>query len=106
MLLEREYILDEAGEKLESAEKANPFDIEVLFQLGRLYFNNNQIDKAISQFNKVIILEPNHPNAHYSLGVAYIVQGEKTLAIEEFEKVLELTPGSQDVIQKLEQLRE
>lgn len=105
LLLEKEDILDEAVERLEDLVRENPFSIEVLFQLGRLYFNNGQVDDAILQFKRVVILVPNHSNAHYSLGVAYTSQGQRSLAIQAFEKVLELNPGNQDVQQKLKSLR-
>ncbi|PIZ87470.1 MAG: hypothetical protein COX92_01100, partial [Candidatus Nealsonbacteria bacterium CG_4_10_14_0_2_um_filter_40_15] len=72
---------------------------------GRLYFNNNQIDEAITQFERVISLMPNHSNAHYSLGVAYQKKGEKTKALQEFEKVQELNPGNADVQAKIESLK-
>ena len=82
-----------------------PLSSEILFQLGRLYFNNNQITEAINQFKRVVILVPDHSNAHYSLGVAYAAQGKKSLAIEEFQKVLELNPDNSDIIKKLKSLR-
>jgi len=106
LLLEKEDVLDEAIQKLEELLRGNPYNVEAMFQLGRLYFNNNRIDEAIRQFQNVIILVPNHSNAHYSLGVIYAARGEKQKAIEEFEKVLELNPGNQDVIQKLETLKQ
>ncbi len=105
LLSEKEGVLEEAIAKLEGLLTENPLNVEARFQLGRLYFNNNQTDKAIEQFQQVIILVPNHSNAHYSLGVAYSAQGQTQKAIEEFEKVLELNPGNQDVVRKLENLR-
>ena len=105
LLLEREEVLDEAIKKLEDFVRVDPFNIEALFQLGRLYFNGGRIQEATGLFQRVVILVPNHSNARYSLGVAYAAQGEKELAIEQFERVLELNPGNPDVIQKLNQLR-
>jgi tetratricopeptide (TPR) repeat protein len=105
LILEKEDVLEEAIAKLEGLLRENPFNIEVMFQLGRLYFNSNLVDEAIEQFRRVTILVPDHSNAHYSLGVAYTTKGEKQKAIKEFEKVLQLNPGNQDVIQKLESLK-
>jgi len=106
LLLEREGDTQGAIRQMESLVVNYPFSTEIIFQLGRLYFNNNQITLAIEQFKRVVILLPDHSNAHYSLGVAYAAKGETNLALLEFEKVLELNPGNQDVIKKLEQLRE
>jgi len=104
LISEKEKNLEEAIRQIEVLAMANPLDTEVLFQLGRLYFNNNQVDEAIAQFETVIYLVPNHSNAHYSLGVAYQKNGQKQKAIQEFEKVLELNPGNKDVQAKLEEL--
>ena len=86
-------------------EKITVIDVEVLFQLGRMYFNNEQIDEAINRFLAVASVQPNHSNALYSLGVAYSTKGEKDLAIQAFEIVLELNPGNTDVAQKIEELK-
>jgi len=53
----------------------------------------------------VVAFFPNHSNALYSLGIAYQAKGEKEKAIRVFEKVLELNPGNQDIIQKLGELK-
>ena len=90
---------------MEEVVKIYPFSPSALFQLGRLYFNNNQIEEAISQFKKAIAIFPEYSNAHYSLATAYTVKGERELAIKEFEKVLELNPGNEDVLQKIQELK-
>lgn len=105
LIYERENNLTEAIKKMEEAATNFPYNINVLFQLGRLQFNNNQLQEAINQFLGVISLFPNHSNALYSLGVVYQKKGEKNLAIEAFEKVLELNPGNEEVINRLEELR-
>jgi len=105
LIFEREDNLEEAIRKMEDLSLEFPFNTEVLFQLGRLYFNANRIDEAISQLEKVVNFLPNHSNALYSLGIAYKEKGEKQKAISVFEKVLELNPGNQDVVKKLEELK-
>ena len=97
--------MEEAIRQIETLANTYSLNVEVLFQLGRLYFNANRVDDAILQFQAVTILMPNHSNAHYSLGVAYQKKGQTSKAIQEFEKVLELNPENQDVQEKLEQLR-
>ncbi len=104
LTFEIENNLEKAIEKMENSAVNYPFNVDIPFQLGRLYFNNKQTDEAINQFQKVITLMPNHSNALYSLGVAYQLQGKDDLAIAEFEKVLELNPGNADVQAKLEEL--
>ena len=82
----------------------NNFSTEVLFQLGRLYYNRGNIEKAIEQFQRVIQMIPNHSNAHYSLGVAYEKQGKTIEARMEFERVLKLNPGNAVIRVKLDEL--
>ena len=105
LILEQEGNLAEAISKMENLAITYPFDIEVAFQLGRLYFNGGRIDDAISQLEGVVAFFPNHSNAYYSLGIAYTAKGQKEKAIRAFEKVLELNPGNQDIIQKLGELK-
>ncbi len=105
LLLEKESGLAEAIAKLERLAELTPLDIDGLFQLGRLYFNDQQTQKAIEQFQLVTLLAPDHSNAYYALGIAYASQGANEQAIQAFTKVLQLNPGNQDVIQKLNQLK-
>ncbi|MFH1820645.1 MAG: tetratricopeptide repeat protein [Candidatus Nealsonbacteria bacterium] len=105
LALERQGMAKEALSKLEGLFANYPLSVDVSFHLGRIYFNNNQVQESINQFQRVIILAPDHSNAHYSLGVAYASQGQTNLAIEEFEKVLSLNPNSEDVKNKLKSLR-
>lgn len=79
--------------------------MDVHFQLGRLYYNQDELDKAISEFKQVIILFPNHSNAHFSLGLAYERKGRRKSALREFEKVLELNPDNEEVKAKIKELK-
>lgn len=103
---EIEENLDEAISKMEELIRNYSQSTEARFQLGRIYFNQGRTDEAVIQFETIIIINPNHSNALYSLGMAYAAQGEAEKAILALERVLELNPGNQDVIQKLEELKE
>lgn len=48
--------------------------------------------KAISDFNKVLELEPQHTVAYYERGNAYLAQGKPEAAIEDYNQVLEFSP--------------
>jgi len=105
LIAEKENHLDEAIKIMEGVEKSYPLNVDVLFQLGRLYFNANQIEKAISKLETAVLLMPNHSNALYSLGLSYEKKGEIKKAINIFEKVSQLNPGNQDIKNKLNQLK-
>lgn len=104
LLAEKENNLEEAIKQMESVAADYP-SIDVFFQLGKLYFNNGQTSQAISQFENVVSLMPNHSNALYALGVAHQVKREKEKAIAMFERVLELNPGNADVRARLNELK-
>ena len=82
-----------------------PSDAKVLFELGRMYFNNEEWKSASEKFELVLEQQPNNSDARYSLALALEKQGNKTRAIQELERVLELNPGKEEVLQKLEQLQ-
>jgi tetratricopeptide (TPR) repeat protein len=78
---------------------------DVYFELGRLLYNQGDIDGAIIQFRQAITTSPNHSNSLYSLGLAYEAKGETEEALKYFLKALDLNPGNNEIIQKIEAIR-
>ena len=79
---------------------------DVIYESGRLYYNQGKLDKAIERFTQAIALRPSYANAIYSLGLAYQKQGDKTRALAEFQKVLELNPGNETVKKMMEEINQ
>ena len=79
-------------------------NLEILYQLGRFNYNQDNIDEAIKYFRKVLDIFPNHSNSLYSLGVVYQKQGWNNQALKMFERVLQLNPGNEDVKAKIKEL--
>jgi tetratricopeptide (TPR) repeat protein len=65
---------------------------EAQYNLGVIYYNYDQYDRAIEQFNKVIQKNPNFFKPFYGLGVISYIQRKNKEAISSFEKVLTLKP--------------
>ena len=63
------------------------------------------VDKAIELFKLNVSNFPGSYNAYDSLGEAYMVKDEKALAIENYEKSLELNPANQNAEERLQALR-
>jgi len=105
LIFEQKGNFQEAISKLKETISQDPFNVEAIFHLGRVYYNDNQTDEAISQFQQAILIFPNHSNSLYSLGLIYQKKGQKEEALKMFERVLELNPGNQDVIAKIEELK-
>ena len=84
----------------------NPMqDIGLAFQLGLLYYSNENYSSAQGEFERAVSLDPNYTNARYFLGLSYDETGRKTQAIEQFELIEEYNPENEQVKQILTNLR-
>jgi len=97
--------INEAISSLKNIEMKFPLNRDVKYQLGRLYYNQEETDLAISYLIETIQIDPNHSNAYYLLGLAYEKKGEIEIAITLFESLLELNLDTQEIIQKIEELK-
>jgi len=96
---------EEAIGELEAIASRKPDDARIFFETGRIYFNNENIEKAIENFQKAAQIFPEYSNALYSLALCYTKNGQKQEAINTFERVLELNPASNDVKEKISELK-
>ncbi len=105
LMLEEEGRVDEAIAKLEWLLPKNPNNVETLFQLGRLYYNKNEVERAITQFITALNLNSQYSNARYSLAIAYEKQGKIKEAIEQLEIVLAANPDIKEIQDRIERLK-
>lgn len=89
----------------EKAKLAAPFEIGIAFQLGVLYYQSGDIDKAQIEFERSVAINNNYSNARYFLGLIYDRKGDKAKAIRQFEQIEALNPTNQEVKRILENLR-
>jgi len=94
-----------AIQKTLETRNLNPFDTGVGYQLGLLYYLDNQTEKARGEFERVISLSSTFSNARYFLGLAYDRLGERARAIEQFEKIAEFNPENSEVERILKNLK-
>lgn len=80
----------------------NPSDYNAYLELGGVYYQSKQYDKAIENFQKVVELKPNSANGYFNLGVAYKQVGAKDSARKALEKALELLPKNDPTRYKVE----
>jgi len=102
IILEMEDKKDQALSLLE--ENNNQNNLEIMFHLGRLYYNNGQVSEAQQQLEKILEINPNYSNAIYSLGIIAARRGENAKALQYFQKALELNPGNKDLVDKIQAL--
>jgi len=59
-------------------------------QLGYWYADNNQYDKAITEYKRALKLDPNFADAHYELGHVYKHLGDRKTSTFHFEEFIRL----------------
>ncbi|MBP7217118.1 MAG: SpoIID/LytB domain-containing protein [Candidatus Omnitrophica bacterium] len=85
---------DQAGVLLRRALTQKKDDIDSLLLLGRLYYLNNTIDKAIPILNQVVALQPNHVGALLMLGLCFQEKKNDDEALGYFKQVIALDEKS------------
>jgi len=95
----------DAKKQLDKAAVLFPTNPDVLFEQGRLTYNNKDYDQATKIFNNVLVLVPNHVNALYSLGLIALQKGDKQTALTYFEKVRELNGPNVDLEKQINDLK-
>lgn len=89
---------DEAVAKLEETKLiASPNDVGLAFQLGVLYWQRRELDKAQSELELAIQINPNYSNARYILGLVHDARGDEVAAKLEFFEVERLNPENEEV---------
>ncbi len=69
-----------------------------------LLYRAVDVDKAIEFFEQNVSNYPASSNVYDSLGEAYMVRGDKMLAIDNYEKSLVLDPDNENAKRQLETL--
>lgn len=82
--------------QLQKAISLVPNHFDANFSLGRAYFGNGEIDKAVISFQQAISIQPGNPQARFFLATALERAGNTAQALAEYRKVLELSPNNAD----------
>ena len=77
----------------------------MLNTLGYRFLQDGNIKDAIELFKLNTIAFPESGNVYDSLGEAYLKDGQKDLAIKNYEKSLELDPNNGNAKQVLKKLK-
>lgn len=78
--------------QLELEVQKNPGNIEAWTNLGHLYFDSDQADKAIVAYNKSLALAPDNADVITDLGVMYRRVGNHQEAIAAFDRAMRVNP--------------
>jgi serine/threonine-protein kinase len=78
----------EAEEQAKLAEEADPVSAAVATGLGRIYYWSGDSQRAIQQFESVLAMHPQFPEAHLSLASALEQKGDSEAAVHQISYVL------------------
>ncbi|HIJ91414.1 MAG: tetratricopeptide repeat protein [Desulfobulbaceae bacterium] len=76
--------------QLELEVQKNPDNVAAWTNLGHLYFDSDQADKAITAYNKSLALAPNNADVLTDLGVMYRRAGNPQQAVATFERAIQV----------------
>ncbi len=68
----------------------HPNDAEAPYMLGRMYYQEAQIEQAIGQFERVLKLDPQAYKAYDNLGLCYQARGDTARAVRYFLESIKL----------------
>jgi len=78
--------------ELEKKVAENPEDIAGWTNLGNLYFDAGNYEKAIMAYTKSLELNPNNADVMTDLGVMYRRNGQPKTAVATFDKAIQIDP--------------
>lgn len=70
----------------------NPQNVSAWTDLGNLYFDTNQYEKAIWAYKKSLELKPDNPNVWTDMGVMYRRIGNPEEAVKSFDEAIRIDP--------------
>ncbi len=83
-----------ALDAITKAHSLAPNDANILYNLGVLHGQNNDIAKGIETLETTVRLKPDYRDAQYALGLFYNEAGQKEKAIKQMQYILDkISPG-------------
>ena len=88
----------EALTALLQATRTTPDNVDAWTQLGHLYFDTGQYEKAVEAYEKSLALAPSRPDVWTDLGVMYRRTGDPSQAVKCFDHALSIDPGHEQAL--------
>ncbi len=86
---------------LKKVIELNPNDAESKYQLGSIYFAQENYESANECFNEAIQLNPENSDYHFAVGIAYEQKELFDEAVTSLQKAAELNPQNPEVFYRL-----
>jgi len=94
-LLSRQGKEDEAQKYLDQIPDSEELPADMLLNQGIRFYNNQKLDQALDNFDRVVRQDPSMADAYYYRGLVYLNKSDNEKAIADFKKLLELAPDGQ-----------
>jgi tetratricopeptide (TPR) repeat protein len=78
---------------LEQLAGKNPQNPDYLTQIGNLYYDSGQYEKAVDFYQRSLNIRPQDPSVETDLATCYHYLGQEDKALEILNKVLKYSPG-------------
>ena len=78
--------------------KSEPNNPELLADVGNMYFDARQYDKAVPYYNRVLKIQPANTMVRTDLGTCYWLMGNADQAIAEFQTSLKTAPNQANTL--------
>jgi tetratricopeptide (TPR) repeat protein len=75
-----------AQARLDEALRTSATCVPAIVNAGNLLLEDGDIDGAIARFEAALVLDPDYPEAHHNLGVAYRRAGRRSDAVRELRR--------------------
>lgn len=72
-----------------------PTDPRIRYNMGKVYYAMDKMDRAISEYKKAIDIYSDYAQAHYSLALANMKQGDNKNAAKSFKETLRIAPDTE-----------
>ena len=90
--------LPEAFKGLSVAAQINPNDFEVNYYLGMAFYKNNEFEKAVPRFKKVVILKPEITGISSPLGLSLYKAKHYKESLQYLKKALDENPENKEAL--------
>ena len=95
----------DAKKALELAIKVRSNDAEILMNYAYTLYLNSEFQRAVEYYQRSLEIRPNWGKTHYNLALVYERTGQRGLALQEYEKTVDIAPDSRQGIKALEKIK-
>ena len=102
---DRKGEVPQAIKSFERVVASNPREPGIMFQLGLLYYRNNQKENAQAAWERAVFLFPDYSNARWYLSLRYEELNQIEKAIDQLDRIAKLNAGNQLIEERLAKLK-